>query len=126
MNEQDLALARSGFERCWPMLERALDEHPGRYRKQDVWQLIETGQSLIWPLKRSAVITSIRVYPTGLKEMWGWLAAGDLDELKQFEPILSDTAKKMGCAAFVLSGRAGWARALNGFSKRGTILIKDL
>lgn len=117
---------RAQFERLWPLLAGALLEHPGTYEKHHVWAEIEAGRAQLWPAPHSAVVTFIHVYPTGLKELRGWLAAGDVVEIQALEPIVSDWAKREGCSRFVLTGRRGWARALDGFREIAVFLNKEL
>ena len=117
---------RADFDRLWPLLAEALEEHPGTYTKEDVWAEIEGGHAQLWPLPNSVVVTSTRTYATGYKELRGWLAAGDLSEIAKLEPFICGWAKEIGCRRFVLTGRRGWKKALPGYREKAVFLSKEL
>ena len=117
---------REQFDRLWPLLERALEEHPGTYAKEDVWAEVASGQSQLWPLANSVVVTTLRTYPTGYRELRGWLAAGEVAEIAALEPFICGWAKENGCQRFVLTGRRGWVKALPGYREKAVFLTKEL
>jgi hypothetical protein len=58
-----------------------------------------------------------------------WLAGGDLDELLELEQDVASWARSLGCKFLTISGRKGWARALNDRYKvvgEQTLLKRDL
>lgn len=114
------------FDRLWPLLEEALEEHPGTYTKDDLWAEIASGQAQFWPLPNSVVVTTIRTYPTGYRDLRGWLAAGDINEIAALEQFVCHWAKEIGCNRFVLTGRRGWKKALPGFQEKAVFLSKEL
>jgi len=67
---------RGHFERLWPLLEQAVARYGPTHEKEHVWQAIEAGQAQFWPGVNSAMVTEVKVYPTGFREIIGWLAAG--------------------------------------------------
>jgi hypothetical protein len=74
----------SDFDRLWPLLEAALDEHPGTYTKDDLWNEIDAGRAQFWPMPNAAVVTAIRTFPErGFKEELRGLArrTGSLEEI---------------------------------------------
>ncbi len=117
---------RNDFDRLWPLLEAALDEHPGTYTKDDLWNEIDAGRAQFWPMPNAAVVTAIRTFPTGLRELRGWLAAGSLEEIAALEPFVCGWAKENGCKRFVLTGRRGWKRVFPGFREKMVFLSKEL
>jgi hypothetical protein len=126
LSENELEWLRGQFDRCWPWLEAALKEHPDTYRREHVWADIEAEHAQLWPLPNGAVMTSIYTYPTGKKELRGWLAGGDLDEIKKAEPVIGQWGKDAGCVTFLLTGRRGWKRALKGYQEVAAFLRRDL
>ena len=54
---------RSEFERCWPWLAAALERAGNTHGKEDVWQLIESGNAQLFPLPHGAFVTVQRSYP---------------------------------------------------------------
>jgi hypothetical protein len=71
-------------------------------------------------------VSVIRDYPTGLREGLGWLAGGDLEEIKEWMPMIERCARDLGCHRLTIAGRRGWLRALPGFREQATEITKDL
>lgn len=122
----DLEWATREFERVWPFLEPAVERTGGAYDKACVWKAIESQKAQLWPGIKSAVVTEVISYPTGLKSLTQWLAGGDLDELIKIEKVLEKFARKQGCVRVEIIGRKGWKRALDGYRETGIVLAKDL
>ncbi|WP_264051675.1 hypothetical protein [Methylobacterium flocculans] len=115
------------FNRCWPWLEASLAIQPVQtHAREHVWEEIASGRSQIWPTPNSCCLVEINTYPSGLKAMFGWLAGGDLDELKVTCLALEKHARECGCDVFAVQGRRGWVRALEGFEDAGTTIVKVL
>ena len=118
---------RSEFERCWEWLEAALAQQPLRtHEKHHIWEALERGDCQIWPTANSCCLTEIKVFPTGLKSMNGWLAGGDGQEVIQTVRAIEQYAREIGCDAATIHGRRGWLRALDGYQDAGTSMMKDL
>jgi hypothetical protein len=79
---------RAEFDRLWPMLKEAVHRYGETHDKEHVWARIEAGYAQFWALPNSALVTEIQTYETGLREIRGWLAAGDIHEIKAFIPHL--------------------------------------
>jgi hypothetical protein len=114
------------FEHAWPYLAAAILRYGKTHSKADVWEQIMTGKAQLHPLPKSAILTSIEKYPTGLKELRFWLAGGDLSELVQYEPVASGWGREMGCDRSSIIGRKGWIKALPEYRETGMLLVKDL
>lgn len=115
------------FERCWPWLDAALNTSPLRtHDREHVWALLESGEAQIWPTRNSVCLTEIKTYPTGIKVLFGWLAGGDLNEVKATTKALEDHARAMGCDAAAVQGRRGWLRAFTGYEDAGMTAVKRL
>jgi len=122
----ELDWLRSEFERCWPWLQAALEREPDTYRKEHVWKALETGDASLWPTPNSCCLVSIKDYPTGRRGLLGWLAGGDLQEIKKTEIALQAYAREMGCHHMELFGRRGWFREFEGYREAAVVLRKDL
>jgi hypothetical protein len=70
--------------------------------------------------QRSAALVSVKTYPTGMRELHGMCAVGDLDDLLVVViPACEKWGKAMGCERAVIESRAGWARVMqsHGYSE---------
>ena len=121
-----MSTLRSEFERCWPWLAAALAHSGNTHGKEDLWQLIESGNAQLFPLPHGAFVTVQRNYPSGLRECHFWLVGGDLGELRKVEPLTLQWAKSLGCQRATMRGRKGWARVLPDWTDAGIFLVKEL
>ncbi len=73
-------------------------------------------------------MTEVVTYPTGFKELIGWLAAGSLIEIDAMEPFIRGWAIENGCHRVRLTTRKGFAKAFaaKGYRETMVILTKDL
>jgi hypothetical protein len=128
VSEDEFDWLHDQYHRVWPWLQAALDgQHPHRYTKDDVWEEIVSENAQLWPLPNAVVTTTVKTYPTGFKELRGWLVGGDLREIIDFQPTLEAWAKKQGCHEFIMAGgRDGFGRMLKGFRKIGGFYAKEL
>ena len=63
--------------------------------------------------------------PNGV-QLHYWLAAGELEELKEMETQITNDARKRGIKRVSLIGRSGWIKALPGYADAGRILVKEI
>jgi len=116
---------RDEFRRVWPLLKEAIihDTH----RKRHVWDAIDKGDCQLWTAPNAAIVTELRVFPTGLKVINGWLAGGELEGVKALVSQAEAWGKSQGCVkAGISCGRAGWSRKLDGYAVAGVQLTKEL
>lgn len=117
---------REQFDAHWPKLKKALHHYGPTHKKEDVWALIEQGKAQFWPGTRSAIVTEILTWPTGFKELRGWLAAGDIKEIRVMEKFIAGWAAENGCRRALLAGRRGWLRGFDGYREHIVMIAKDL
>lgn len=120
-NEESKFLA---FLQAWKFLEPAV-EKSGEHTKQSVWDALQRGQRQLWLSKKSAVITEMISYPSGLTVVNGWLAGGDLQEILRWLPMLEDWGRQRGATRVRVVARRGWAKVC-GYREVRSIMIKEL
>jgi len=119
---------REQFETLWPLLAEAVARYGPTHEKQHVWDDIESGRAQFWPGVNSAIVTEIITYPTGFKELLGWLAAGEIEEIKIMEQFVAGWAKENGCQRVRLTTREGFGVAFKdkGYRKTMVVLTREL
>lgn len=117
---------RGEFDRLAPVLQRAIDRTDGLYELEHVWEEIDLGGAQFWPGPNSVVVTKIETYPTGVKTITGWLAAGDFEEVQGIRKTIKEWARGQGCTRFYIVGRRGWLRSLDGFQEKQTIMYEEI
>lgn len=74
----------------------------------------------------ACILVSLRTYPTGVLELHGEAATGDLQEIIQLIDLAVSWAREHGCALATIASRPGWARVLDGWETRQIELRKEL
>jgi hypothetical protein len=127
MTDEELAFIREHFTRCEPWIKAALDRYPiHTHDLCHVLEALEQGRAQIWPTPNSVCITTIETYPTGVKAIGGWLAGGELAEIKTTVSVIEDYAISVGCSIATLGGRPGWIKAFPGYKEAGRTFYKEL
>lgn len=113
------------LDRVWPWLEAALAHAGDTHRKEHILARILDGRAQLWTEPGAACVTSIERSDTGLREVNGWLAGGDLDGVRRIVARAEQWGREIGCQRALITGRRGWLRALPGYREAATVLIKD-
>lgn len=88
-----------------------------------------SGRVQFWRTDNAAMITEIRDYPTGARDIHALIAAGDLAEIvEEITPAAEQWARSQGCIAAQVESREGWAKALkpSGYESHQLIVRKEL
>jgi hypothetical protein len=88
-----------------------------------------SGRVQLWRSENAAMITELKTYPTGAKDIHALIAAGDLEEIIEvITPEAEEWARQQGCTAALVESREGWARALkpSGYRTHQLIVRKEL
>lgn len=130
ITEEQLRWLRSQFERCAPWLQEALDRDIGGFVLEDVWEWLATGRAQLWPLERSAIVTTLDRYPRKTVLRY-WLCGGEhnsgaLKESIAATPKIEQWAKSVGATDAMVGGRDGWLKVLPGFEKNCVVMTKAL
>lgn len=109
------------------LLDMALERAGGTHTYEDVLELISIGEMFFWPASKSCMVTEIVQYPRK-RALHVFLAAGDLEEIKNMECSLIAFAKSLKCSALSMSGRKGWTKALRdmNWEEAHTTLVKQI
>lgn len=122
---------RRYFAKAAPHLQAALDQCAiPTHTLEHVRAAIEANEAQLWPMSDAAVVTEIKVYPTGARVLSYWLAGGALESIVQLhrfaiEPFAIDKR----CIGLEVTGRRGWVRTLTGLGfepPRSTFFVKRL
>lgn len=93
------------------LIEAALAYADGTHTYDDIVGMVMAGRLFWYSLPNSFMIMEINVFPRQ-KHLHGFLAGGDLHEIRSMQPQLIETARLAGCSHITLSGRRGWVKAL--------------
>jgi hypothetical protein len=107
------------------LLQRALDRGGNTHNVDDVLRRIETGQARLWQNNDSVGVTEVIQYPNK-RIARIWLAAGNVDDIKEVEPAVCMWAKENKCQEVHIDGRHGWERVWKDYRAVRVTLVKEL
>lgn len=88
---------------------------PAYYTIEWLDERVRSGEFQVFTAADSAILTQVKTYPTGLKELHGQVATGELREiLSVLIPSALNFGRSIGCRVAVIESREGWSRALRG------------
>lgn len=99
---------------------------PDRYPATFIDGMVQSGLWRCWGTDGAAILAEIRTYPSGVKEVHGIAAAGDLHEIISLIPFAENWGRDNGCDRAVIESRAGWERALPDYQLHQVSLRKEL
>lgn len=92
-------------------IERALKYGGNTHSGLDVLDCVEKGEAQLWLEPEATIVTQIFEHPNE-RTLHFWLAAGELESVLELSDKVMEWGKSKGCTRATLSGRKGWARAL--------------
>lgn len=100
---------------------------PNLYTPEWLDMMVYTGQFYLFTSGESAILASIKVYPTGLKELQGEAAVGNLGEIaRKTIPLAEDFGRSQGCSLAVIQSREGWSKVLKNYKTYQTCIRRAL
>ncbi len=90
--------------------------------------LVETGNARFWGTDLAAILVEARQYPSGLLEVHGLVAAGELDEIKRLVPLAENWGRSIGAKRASITSGWAWAKLLKsaGYRPETTTIAKEL
>lgn len=122
MNVPDWA----GYLRFRDSIAEAIDQK--RYPIAWLDDQILRGDFSVWVSSAACIVAAIKVYPTGLRDVEGIVAAGDEQAIIELIPLALEWGRENGCKQGLIESRPGWARALkpHGWEVHQTTIRKAL
>lgn len=75
---------------------------------------------------QAAILFTIKNYPSGVLELEGLAAAGDMDSILKLVREAEQWGREQGCALASIESREGWARMLPDYRPHQTRIVKEL
>ena len=86
---------------------------PALYTAEWLDRQVASGEFLLFAASDAAILASLRRYPTGLTELEGQAATGNLSTIvRDLIPTAEQYARRIGCSHTSISSRPGWERAM--------------
>lgn len=91
------------------LLASALEHDPGTHTVEDVWSMVEAHEAVLIQIGESIAVVQFLQSPLR-KEILVWLAAGEMEDMKEIERVVCELGRLEGCAVALFRGRKGWER----------------
>jgi hypothetical protein len=91
--------------------------------------LVWAGSAQLIATERSAIVFAVKSYPSGLSDVHGLVAAGNVDEIVgQLIPAAEEWGRRHGCSGALIESRPGWSRILksSGYEPHQVAVRKEL
>lgn len=89
---------------------------PRLYTAEWLDEQVMSGRFILLANRDAAILASVQIYPTGLKEIQGELATGKRETIvSALIPCIEREAKAAGCSSALIQSRQGWIRVMRKF-----------
>lgn len=102
-------LGKLKFCRNW--IESALAYSGDTHDFMHIVDGVISGNMQLWMSDSGCAVTEITVYPKK-KVLHVFLAAGDMEQILDFEESAREFGKRNGCTEMTIAGRPGWTKIL--------------
>ena len=110
--------------------ERFRDEltglDPDRYPAWFWDRQIYIGFWRVWGSDKAVIVAELKPYPSGIIELHGVAAAGDLAAIVDLIPLAEAWGREAGAVRAVIESREGWARMLPEYEVHQVSVRKEL
>jgi hypothetical protein len=110
-----------------PQFAEVID--PRHYSMEWLDRQVWEGAVQLWTCDDAALITEIKEYPTGAKDIAVLIAAGNMEKIVgELREAAEEWAVEQGCCGVLIESREGWAKALKpfGYEPHQLTVRKDL
>lgn len=99
---------------------------PERYPLSVIDDRVYSGEWRCWGTDNAAILAEIRTYPSGISEVHGVAAVGELGDIVDLIPFAEQWGRDNGCVRAVIESRPAWGRVLPGYELHQVSVRKDL
>lgn len=89
---------------------------------------VHEGSARVWGNDQGCIVAEIRTYPSGVREVHGLVAAGELAAIKALIPEAEDWGRECGCRRAAIASHPAWARIMRdeGYEPEQLTIAKEL
>lgn len=101
-----------GWDAYLPFRDEFASIDPARYPVEYFDKQVRSGFWRVWGNDRAAIIATIKPYPSGLREVQGIAAAGNLEEIVGLIPLAEEWGRTRGCAGAEIASKPAWTKIM--------------
>lgn len=111
----DSGMMREAWAAYEPFREQFTSLAPDKYPPEYIDSCVMIGSWRCWGTDEAAILTEVRTYPSGLRELHGLAAAGDVSVILELIAEVEAWGRQRGCAIAAIESRPAWAKLLPGY-----------
>ena len=116
----------TGWEAYLPFRSEFTALCPEKYPPEYIDAMVASGQWACWSDGKAAILFELKRYPSGLLEVYGWGAVGELESIKTLVEAAEVFGTQNGATAAEIESRPGWVKALAGYEVTQVKIRKEL
>jgi len=105
-------MIREAWEAYEPFREQFTSLAPDKYPPEYIDSCVMIGSWRCWGTDEAAILFELKKYPSGITEVYGWAAAGELNAIKELIYAVEIWGRANGARAAEIESRPGWSKAL--------------
>lgn len=121
-----MAQLDTGWSAYLPFRHEFIALDPERYPAAYLDAQVAGGSWRCWGNDKAAILAEIKTYPSGVREVHGVAAAGDLRAIVELIPLAEQWGKEAGCGRAVIESRPGWERVMPQYETHQVAVRKEL
>lgn len=115
-----------GIDAYLPFRREFVSLAPDKYPPEYIDGQVYAGLWLCWSDDRAAILAEIKQYPSGLREIHGLAAAGDLSHILELIKLAEEYGRHVRCSIASIESREGWAKLLPDYAVEQVRIVREL
>lgn len=116
----------SGLLAYLPFRDEFTALSPDKFPPEYIDGQVATGAWRCWGDEAAAILVELKEYPSGLKEVHGLAAAGELARIVDLIEVAESWGRQMGCAEASIESRPAWVKILPEYEVDQVRIVKGL
>lgn len=116
----------TGREAYLPFREEFVSLCPEKYPPEYIDAMVWGGSWACWSNGGAAILAEVKQYPSGLREVHGLAAAGDVAAITGLIPLAEEWGRALGCSIASIESRPAWAKLLPEYEVEQVRIVKGL
>ncbi len=116
----------NGLEAYLPFRDEFTALAPDRYPAEYIDRQVAARNWQCWSDGKAAILANVKQYPSGLRELHGLAAAGELESIQSLIPLAEEYGRHVGCSIASIESREAWVKILPDYEVEQVRIVKGL
>jgi len=115
-----------GIDAYLPFRREFVALAPDKYPPEYIDGQVYAGLWLCWGDEKAAILAEVKTYPSGLREIHGLAAAGEVESIIGLIPLAEEYGRHVRCSIASIESRPAWAKLLPGYEVDQIRIVRGL